>query len=200
MVILLDNGHGVTTPGKRSPDGRLLEWSYARDIAKRIEHKLANLGIEVRRIVPEQADVPLNRGKDSRVARVNAICREADVRDAILISIHCNAAGSDGKWHDARGWSVFVSQNASERSKQLASLLFDEAKKAGLKMRQPLPTQKYWVQSLAICRDTSCPAVLTENLFQDNLADVEYLLSETGRETISELHVAAIMKFILLKA
>jgi N-acetylmuramoyl-L-alanine amidase len=200
MVILLDNGHGVTTPGKRSPDGRLLEWSYSRDIAKRIERKLANLGIEVRRIVPEQADVPLNRGKDSRVARVNAICREADVRDAILISIHCNAAGSDGKWHDARGWSVFVAQNASERSKQLANLLFDEAKKAGLKMRQPLPTQKYWVQSLAICRDTSCPAVLTENLFQDNLADVEYLLSETGRETISELHVAAIMKFILLKA
>nr|DAT77576.1 MAG TPA: MurNAc-LAA [Caudoviricetes sp.] len=29
-----------------------------------------------------------------------------------------------------------------------------------------------------MCRDTKCPAVLTENLFQDNKEDVEFLLSE----------------------
>ena len=36
MMILLDNGHGCDTPGKRSPvwpDGRqLLEWEFNRDI------------------------------------------------------------------------------------------------------------------------------------------------------------------------
>ena len=30
-LIMLDNGHGVETPGKRSPDGRLREYSYTRD-------------------------------------------------------------------------------------------------------------------------------------------------------------------------
>ena len=44
------------------------------------------------------------------------------------------------------------------------------------------------------------PAVLTENLFQDNLADVEYLLSEAGKEAIAELHVEGIMKYIFLTA
>ena len=67
-------------------------------------------------------------------------------------------------------------------------------------MRQPMPTQKFWVQSLAMCRDTNCPAVLTENLFQDNLADVEFLLSEAGKEAIAELHVEGIMKYIVLTA
>lgn len=33
MKVLLDNGHGAETPGKRSPDGRLREYAYTREIA-----------------------------------------------------------------------------------------------------------------------------------------------------------------------
>ena len=40
MKVLIDNGHGVDTKGKRSPvwpDGRqLFEWEFNRDIAKRV--------------------------------------------------------------------------------------------------------------------------------------------------------------------
>lgn len=36
MRILIDNGHGENTPGKRSPDGKLKEWAYTRDIADRV--------------------------------------------------------------------------------------------------------------------------------------------------------------------
>ena len=43
---------------------------------------------------------------------------------------------------------------------------------------------------------TKCPAVLTENLFQDNREDVAYLLSETGKKTIIGLHVNGILNFI----
>lgn len=32
-----------------------------------------------------------------------------------------------------------------------------------------------------MCRDTKCPAILTENLFQDNKEDVDFLLSEKGK-------------------
>ena len=39
MKILIDNGHGVETPGKRSPDGRFREYQYNRLIARAIvEH------------------------------------------------------------------------------------------------------------------------------------------------------------------
>ena len=37
MRILIDNGHGENTTGKRSPDGKFREYSYAREIAKSIE-------------------------------------------------------------------------------------------------------------------------------------------------------------------
>ena len=48
----------------------------------------------------------------------------------------------------------------------------------------------------AICRDTKCAAVLTENLFQDNVEDVAYLLSEAGKAELTALHVAAITKYV----
>ena len=34
MKILLDPGHGLNTPGKRSPDGTFLEAAYNREIAQ----------------------------------------------------------------------------------------------------------------------------------------------------------------------
>lgn len=44
--------------------------------------------------------------------------------------------------------------------------------------------------------DTSCPAVLTENFFQDNLEDVEYLLSDEGKMAIVDLNFDAIINYI----
>ena len=36
MKILIDNGHGIDTKGKRSPDGQLLEYAQNRLLAGRI--------------------------------------------------------------------------------------------------------------------------------------------------------------------
>ena len=104
--------------------------------------------------------------------------------------------GCDGKWHNANGWSVFVAQNASTKSKTLAKCLKEVAEKEGLKIRLQYPDKSYWVQSLAMCRDTNCPAVLTENLFQDNKEDVKFLLSEEGKKKIAELHVKGIINYL----
>ena len=35
MKVLIDNGHGSDTSGKRSTDGRLREYAYTREIADR---------------------------------------------------------------------------------------------------------------------------------------------------------------------
>ena len=56
MKILLDNGHGEETAGKRSPDGSFREYAWAREIARRIETELKNRGYDVQRIVPEEQD------------------------------------------------------------------------------------------------------------------------------------------------
>jgi len=44
--ILIDNGHGIETPGKRSPDGKFLEYYYNRIVASRVTAKLQNLGFD----------------------------------------------------------------------------------------------------------------------------------------------------------
>ena len=59
MKILIDNGHGENTPGKRSPDGKLREYLYAREIAESVERALRAKGYDVERIVHETIDVPL---------------------------------------------------------------------------------------------------------------------------------------------
>ena len=192
MVILTDPGHGIDTAGKRSPDGRLREYKYAREIAAEVVKRLKTIDYNAQQLVTEENDISLG----TRCKRVNDICKHFGASNVLVVSIHCNAAGADGKWHDARGWQACVSLNASAKSKQLASYLFDAAQAQGLKMRSPKPGQKWWAQNLAICRDTNCPAVLTENLFQDNLADVEFLLSDKGREAIVNLHVNGIINYI----
>lgn len=190
-IVILDNGHGKNTLGKQSPDGKLKEYSYAREIVKRIYQTLVDKGYKSKILVPEETDISLSE----RVKRANQIY-SSNNKKALLISVHCNAAGNGSKWMTARGWSVFVAQNASSNSKKLADNLKEEADNLGLKVRLQYPDKSYWVQSLAICRDTNCPAVLTENLFQDNKEDVDFLLSEKGKETIVNLHVNGIIKYL----
>ena len=47
-----------------------------------------------------------------------------------------------------------------------------------------------------ILKNTKCPAVLTENLFQDNKEDVAFLTSQEGIRAIVNLHVEAIKKYL----
>lgn len=59
MKILIDNGHGQSTPGKRSPDGRFLEFKFNRTIAKQIVDDLRDRGYDAELLVPEDDDIPL---------------------------------------------------------------------------------------------------------------------------------------------
>lgn len=192
MKILIDNGHGMNTAGKRSPNGSLLEYRYCREIAASVVRKLKAEGYDAQLITPEQEDISIT----TRCKRVNSICAKYGAKNCLLVSIHNNAAASDGKWHTARGFSVYVSLNASERSKQLAKTFTKLAVRRELMGNRSFPVELYWTQNLGICRETNCPAVLTENMFMDNEKDVAFLLSDKGKEAIVNLHVDAIKQYI----
>jgi N-acetylmuramoyl-L-alanine amidase len=205
-IIILGTAHRMREPGKESPDKRLKECVYSREICKEVAAKLRSYGCKVD-IDYEPLDLPKtmqspvvrqerNNELSMRVNYVNEICRQKGAKNVLYVSIHVNAIGTDGKWHDAKGWQVCVSDKASDSSRKLADCLFDAAKQNGLKMRQPTATQKYWPQSLFVLNNTKCPAILTENLFQDNRADVDYLLSDAGRHAIARLHVDGILRYI----
>lgn len=192
IKLLFDYGHGRKTPGKKSPDGRLEEWKYAREIGtKVVEHFRDKLRLDVEEIVTTDEDVPLA----DRVAKVNKIVNGTK-QQCLLCSIHVNAAGNGKSWLNGRGWSIYVANNASTTSKNYAGAYFDAAVELGFKPRQYLPTQKYWTAGYYILRNTKCPAVLTENFFMDNIQDVEFLLSDRGRALVENIHIVGISKYL----
>ena len=197
IVVILDAGHGKDTPGKCAPDKSLYEWSWNREIVAMLCERLYGIeNIQTVILVPEEHDVPLKE----RVRRVNTIYHDAKIegKEVLLISVHVNAAGCGGKWTNASGWSVWVSNNASEKSKQFAQISYREAVSLGLQGNRVAPKENYWSSNFYILKNTPCPAVLTENMFQDNKDDVEFLKSEEGKEKIVDLHFNAIKKYLEL--
>lgn len=189
ITVLVDNGHGRGN-GNQSPDGRLKEWEWCRRAAARVVSSLKSQGVEAYLLTPEEWNVSLSE----RARRANAWCSKVGSQNVLLVSMHNNAAGSGKVWRDARGFLPFIDPNAGSNSKLIATLMYDEAVKRGLKgNRKQWP---YVTKMLTITHATKCPAVLTENLFQDNKEDVAYLLTEEGLTAIVDLHVEAIMKYI----
>ena len=195
MKILLDPGHGSNTPGKRSPDGTLLEFAYVREIADLVYHGLRCEGYDVEVLVREESDVPLKE----RICRVNEACREHGKSNVLLVSIHCNAAGDGTKWMNATGWECYTSPGKTKADK-LATFLCEEASlylpqtsrlRADMSDGDPDKEARFYMLV-----NSQCPAVLTENLFMDNKADCKYLLSIKGKAAIANIHIKAIKKYL----
>ena len=190
-VIILDNGHGQETPGKRSPDGLFREYKWTRDFAKILKTELEEWGYTVFILVPEDHDV----GLTARATRANKICEEYGVQNCILLSIHNNAAGDGTKWYDATGWEAFTTIGKT-KSDLLAELLYEEISWQNIKVRKDIVDgDSDKESSFTIIKKTLCPAVLTENLFMDSKNDVEFLNSEVGINKLLKAHVAGIRRY-----
>ena len=123
VLFILDNGHGIDTPGKRSPDGKFREYAYAREIVSRLKPAFENVGYDTYILVPEDKDISLT----NRVARADSVYLQNKKKYDIilLLSIHCNAAkGSD--WSNARGWAAYTSIGKTESDK-ICACLYDAA-------------------------------------------------------------------------
>lgn len=190
MKILIDNGHGVDTKGKRSPDGRLLKYAENRLLAGRIVSALKAQGHDAELLVPEDNDVSLFQ----RCDRVNRFCYALGKENVILVSIHCNAAGKGDRWYNATGWCAYTTPKDTPADR-LATCLYNAAQIhiPDQRLRMDLTDGDPDIEaSFYLLRHTSCPAVLTENLFMDNQADVEYLLSDIGQTNLVNLYVTGI--------
>lgn len=192
MIVLIDNGHGIETPGNRSLDGSFKEAVWAREFAMLLERKLIAEGITTMRITPEDNDVPLNK----RVLRINEVCKLNPGRKILLISIHCNAAQVGyGNWQNARGFNAYVSFNSSQLSRRFASMLQASMWQAGYNGNRAGNERGFCVSNLAICRDTMCPAVLAECLFMTNDADLALLRDAKHVNYMAEIFVKSIIYY-----
>ena len=199
VLVLLDNGHGINTPGKCSVDKSLAEWKYAREIVKGIIEQLQKEGYSCYNVHPEDEEFK-SQSYDLKLRTDRANAKHAEMKKqgktSLFVSVHVNAAGSCAGWQNASGWTGWVAKSASSNSKKLAQILYAECEKRNLKGNRSVPKEKYWVADFWVVRKTNMPAVLTENLFMDNKEDVKFLLSEEGKKQIIGLHVQGIKKYI----
>lgn len=196
ICIILGSAHGDDVKGKCSPDKSLYEWKWSRKACSYIRQILQEEGY--RCVIDYEGNNEI--GLYNRAQIANNYCAYFGASKCLYFSIHCNAAGSDGKWKTARGWESHIAKTASENSKKIANILWDEFTKefenTEIKLRRPRPKQNYWENNFTVLTKTKCPAVLVETLFQDNKDDVAYLLSEDGFKKLCDTYIRSIKRYV----
>lgn len=201
MRILIDNGHGIGTAGKRSPYAAhkvkpalgLYEWRWTREIATRLYAALRSIGYDAELLVTEDRDVSLLE----RCHRVNVRCNSLGKDNVLLVSIHGNALGGGEAWYSAKGWCCYTSVGQT-RSDILAEYLYDAAEKnfPGRQIRrETVDGDSDFESNFAVLAKTFCAAVLTENFFYTNVEDCRFMLSEAGKDAIVRCHVDGIVRY-----
>ena len=194
MKVLIDAGHGIDTPGKRSPDGSFREYLWNRQVADLILEGLVSAGIDASLVVTETNDVTLR----NRVNRVNTICNRVGASNVLLVSIHANAAGNGSAWMNARGWSCYTSKGKT-KSDQVAECLYDafEEEFQDRKIRKDMSDgDRDWEENFYVLQKSKCPAVLLENFFYDNREECAWMLQEETKKRIASAAVKGIIKYI----
>lgn len=194
MKILIDPGHGIDTPGKRSPDGLFREYLWNRQVADLILEGLVSAGVDASLVVTETNDVTLR----NRVNRVNTICNRVGASNVLLVSVHANAAGNGSAWMNARGWSCYTSKGKT-KSDQVAECLYDafEAEFQDRKIRKDMSDgDRDWEENFYVLQKSKCPAVLLENFYYDNREECAWMLQEKTKRRIADAAVKGIIKYI----
>ena len=196
-TIILGTAHLKSTPGKCSPDGKFHEYEYSREVCKAIKTILNDLGYRVFiDIEDDDLDVTQSQELCLRCKVVNDL--QKIYGNCIYVSIHVNASSSDGKWHNATGWEAYTSVGVTSADRLVRCLYkAAEANLINKKIRTDFsdgdPDKE---ANFYVLKHTQCPAVLTENFFQDNKDDVKYLTSDEGFHEIVRTHVEGIIKYI----
>ncbi len=188
-LIVLDAGHGIDTPGKRTPPikelgGRVIhEFEFNKAVVDKLKTLLENCGFKVLLTAQGTKDVPLA----DRVTVANK--NNADA----FISIHYDALDGafneqDGK-AEASGHSIFHYPNSASGEK-LANCIFEQMKKGTLQKNRGVKNSDFYV-----LRKTRCVAVLSENGFMDNKTEAILMLDQSFINEVATEHAKGICNY-----
>ncbi|WP_249310243.1 N-acetylmuramoyl-L-alanine amidase [Bacillus sp. FJAT-49736] len=185
MKIAICAGHGLNTPGKRTPDNSLHEWEFNSAVVTKLINKLKTCqGVEILRTDDPtgKTDVPLK----TRTDKANAW--KADV----YYSQHANAAYNS--WNSAGGLETYTYTTKPKEAVAFAAEVQKSVVKAtGLKDRGVKAAD------LHIVRETHMTAILQEGPFMSNKDEAELLKSDAFREKYAEAVFQAFVSFFKLK-
>lgn len=160
VKIAIDAGHGLHTPGKRTPDGER-EWTFNNEVVKAAIEELGNYhSVDILRLDDPtgKTDVPLK----ARTNRANAW------RADLLVSVHHNAM--TGKWGAHGGVETFTYEPVSSnpKSKALADKVHPKIVSA-----MGISSRGIKGANFHMLRASNMPAILTEGGFMDSTVDIK---------------------------
>lgn len=185
-LIALDDGHGIGTPGKRTPYiteiGRSIqENEFNREVVKLLDIELRRCGFRTLLTAPTDADTPLAE----RVKRAN------NAKADLFISIHYNALDGkfDGPGKDPEGLSVHYHPGSKEGLK-LAKAILNR-----LKAGTPQKNRGTVAQNLYVTKNTHMPAILSENGFMDNKKEALRMRDKAYHKEVAVEHAQGICDY-----
>lgn len=198
-LVILDDGHGNDTSGKRTPfleDGTFMkENEFNKEVVMLIFNKLKNLpDIDVAFTAPENYDVPL----DTRIRRANQFWKDhqnyfgEENSKCVLISVHANAYGSGGIFNSGKGVETYCCSNPPEE-RIFAETIHKHLKGGTTQIDRGVKETCFAILKVNM---TSC---LVECAFMTNETEAKLLLQESFRNECAEEITAGILEYFNLK-
>lgn len=182
-IVVLDAGHGLTTSGKRTPDG-INEWSLNDAVRDGVVRYLMNYWVEF--IFPDNNEGNTDESLRSRVAAyINSGA-------SAVVSIHHNA--HLGTWGSANGTETYTDLNPTAADLRLAECIQKRLPAyTGLKDRGIKAEDWY------VINQDKIPAVLTEGGFMDNKGDYAVITSDAGQDAYARAVAEGLIEFLGLR-
>lgn len=184
LLIALDDGHGMFTPGKRTPWvselGRFVhENEFNRAVVKYMDAHLRKIGFKTLLVAPTDADTSLT-------ARTNLANQKG--ADA-YVSIHYDALDGVFNSNDPEGLTVFY-QVGSTQGKKLATSIHKYLKQGTKQKDRGVKSN-----NLHVTRATRMPAILSENGFMDNRREAILMTQVSFQKEVADEHVRGICDY-----
>ncbi|GAB4272151.1 N-acetylmuramoyl-L-alanine amidase family protein [Thermincola ferriacetica] len=185
-LIAIDDGHGMDTPGKRTPpmaDGKvILENQFNAPTARFLDVALQRCGFRTMFTAPEAKDVPLA----IRVKRAN------DAKADAFISIHYNAFR--GVWDETRGGVETCYQPGSVEGRKLAACI-----QKYIAQGTPQVNRGIVAQNLYVTRKTRMVAALVEAGFMDVRKEAALMLDPAFQKETAEQIAQGVCEYFGVK-
>jgi N-acetylmuramoyl-L-alanine amidase len=194
-LVILDDGHGDLTLGKRTPifpDGTFMhENDFNSDVVMMIYDNLKEVPeIDVSFTAEEKYDVSL----DKRIIRANQAWKDHQEKfgiensKCILISVHANAYGDGKTFNTAKGVSTFCCSSPTEE-RELAETIHKHLKGGTTQIDRGVQEICFAILKGNM---TSC---LVECAFMTNLEEANLLKQEDFRQECADEIVAGILEY-----
>lgn len=199
-LLILDGGHGITTPERRTPpldDGTVVqEYEFNKGVVALADMYARNAGFRTFLTSPTEEDTPLA----VRTARANQAYNDyrAELQrqgintqgldPAIFISVHYNTLGTEFQ-NRANGVETFYFPG-SVKGQRLAELLRISLLQGTPQVDRGTKPANYYV-----LRRTQMPAALIEAGFMDYKPEAELMASQAFREEVAREIVAAALQY-----